>query len=96
MNMEHQERLEAQFRHLRQGERYRVQREFTDSDQVVHPVGEVWEFIGSNFVPYHDGLTLFAGIGGEECPIRLHWVPEGQAAVIESLDMYLVRCAGGV
>lgn len=93
MNIQHRERLDKQFRHLSQGEWYAVQREFSDYDGVTHPVGEVWEFIGSNFVPYHDGLSLFARINGEEQQVRLQWSPEEQATVIEGLDEYLLPCA---
>ena len=43
-------------------------------------------FIGSNFVPYHDGLSLFAKINGEEQQIRLQGSPGEQATVIEDLN----------
>lgn len=93
MKIQHREKLDTQFRHLSQGEQYSVQREFSDYDGIAHPVGEVWEFIGSNFVPYHDGLSLFAKINGEEQQIRLQWSPGEQATVIEDLNEYLVPCA---
>ncbi|WP_431474387.1 DUF3601 domain-containing protein [Marinobacter sp. KM021] len=93
MKIQHREKLDTQFRHLSQGEQYSVQREFSDYDGIAHPVGEVWEFIGSNFVPYHDGLSLFAKINGEEQQIRLQGSPGEQATVIEDLNEYLVPCA---
>lgn len=88
--------LEKQFGHLCRGERYVVQRAFADYDRITHPVGEVWEFIGSNFVPYHAGLSLFAMINGKEEQVRLQWSPEEQATVIEALGEYLVPCAQSI
>ena len=92
MNDLHQAKLDKEFRHLRRGEKYRVLREFSDHDGVPHAVGEIWEFIGSNFVPYHDGLSLFAIIDGQEQQVRLQWIQEEQGALIEALDEYLEPC----
>lgn len=92
MNNQQRAKLDNEFRHLKRGDKYRVCREFTDYDGVTHPVGEVWDFIGSNLVPYHEGLSLFAKIGGEEQQVRLQWTPEEQEGLIDALDEYLAPC----
>jgi hypothetical protein len=75
------------FKHLEVGARYVVAREFVDHDKDVHPVGETWTYLGHNFVPYHDGLSLFVSLDGvNEWQIRLQWIPEEQAAVIDALE----------
>lgn len=43
---------------LVRGQCYCVVRAFTDYDHLAHPVGEAWEFMGTNFLPYESGLTL--------------------------------------
>jgi hypothetical protein len=74
------------FKHLAVGQRYRVIRGFVDFDGDHHPVGEVWTFLGQNFLPCDDGLSLFVSLDGErEWHIRMQWRPEAQAAVIDSL-----------
>jgi hypothetical protein len=80
-------RLKPQpFKHLAAGQRYRVIREFVDFDGDLHPAGEGWTFLGQNFLPFDDGLSLFVSLDGErEWHIRLQWRPEAQAAVIDSL-----------
>ena len=78
------------FQQLRVGRSYRVIRPFTDHDGDLHPVGERWTYIGHNFVPYHDGLSLFVSIdGAREWQIRLSWRAEDQGAVIDALGDYL-------
>ena len=87
----HQDDLDKTFRHLRQGKSYRVAKEFTDYDEQRHRVGESWVFIGSNFVPYDDGLSLYAAIDGVDQQIRLQWRKEEQGGIIEHLERYLVQ-----
>ncbi len=78
------------FKHLIIGDWYTVAREFIDHDRDVHPVGETWQFLGHNFVPYHDGLSLFVSPDGEgERHIRMQWLPEEQAAIIDNLESYI-------
>jgi hypothetical protein len=78
------------FKHLKIGQWYTVAREFADYDRLVHPVGESWQFLGHNFVPYHDGLSLFVSPDGEsERHIRMQWMPEEQAAIIDDLENYI-------
>lgn len=75
--------------HLQRGERYRVVREFMDYDATRHPVGETWRFIGSNFLPYDDGLSLYAEIDGQREQVRLQWREDQQDEIISNLAEYL-------
>jgi hypothetical protein len=78
------------FKQLSVGGPYRVIRAFTDYDDHLHPPGESWTYLGHNFVPYHDGLSLFVSLDGErEWQIRLSWLPEDQGQIIDALGDYL-------
>lgn len=77
---------------LQPGRHYRVVREFVDYDGQLHPVGETWEFVETNFVPYYDGLTLHVLVHGLPCIYRLHYVPEGQQELITHFSDYVVPC----
>jgi len=71
------------FAHLSVSRRYVVVKEFTDFDGKLHRVGESWTYLGKDFVPYHDGLSLYVSPDGKrECQIRLQWLPQAQGAVI--------------
>ena len=78
------------FMHLRVGSRYRVEQAFSDYDGCVHPRGEVWTYLGHDFLPYVDGLTLHVrGDDERERAIRLQWLPEAQGAVVDRLEDYI-------
>jgi hypothetical protein len=78
------------FQMLRAGRAYRVTRPFADYDGDLHPAGESWIYLGDNFVPYHDGLSLFVSLdGAQEWQIRLSWRGEDQAHIIDGLPTYL-------
>jgi hypothetical protein len=79
----------SDFKHLCVGCDYVVVREFSDYDGGVHPAGEAWRFLGHNFVPYYDGLSLYVSIDGQERQIRMQWLPETQAGVIDGLEDYV-------
>lgn len=75
---------------LTAGKTYRVIKEFSDYDRNVHAVGEQWMFLGSSFVPYHDGLSWFVTFDGrQERQIRMQWIPEEQGPVIDALRQYI-------
>ena len=76
---------------LKRGAQYRVAKAFTDYDGSLHEAGETWTFLGDNFVPYHDGMSLFVSIDGEqEWQIRLEWTDQGQGEILNSVDSYFV------
>ena len=71
------------------GTRYRVAKPFADYDGGVHEAGETWTFLGDNFVPYHDGMSLFVSLDGErEWQIRLEWTDQGQGEILDSVDSW--------
>jgi hypothetical protein len=79
-----------EFGPLKGGARYRVVRAFTDYDGGLHEPGEAWTFLGENFLPHHDGLSLFVSLdGSREWHIRMCWRPEDQGPVIDALEEYL-------
>ncbi|MCB0035594.1 MAG: DUF3601 domain-containing protein [Anaerolineales bacterium] len=83
--------LNDKFRHLKTGFTYEVIQAFTDYDGREHPVGEEWLFIGSNFLPYEDGVSLFVSYEGQGRYIRLQHRPETQGAILDHLEAYIQR-----
>jgi hypothetical protein len=80
----------AQYDVLRRGQRYRVVQSFRDFDGDEHPVGETWFFVGYNFLPYDDGLSLFVSMdGSHEWHIRMHCTPEDQGPITNALHKYI-------
>lgn len=77
------------FAHLETDRDYVVVRAFHDFDGGHHPEGEHWTFIGSSFLPYDDGLSLFAVINGVDRQVRMQWRPEKQGPIIDNLKDYL-------
>ena len=78
------------FQGLTAGTRYQVVRSFRDYDGDSHDLNESWVYLGRNFVPYEDGLSLFVSLDGlNEWQIRLQWRPEQQGAVIDNLHEYV-------
>lgn len=77
------------YRFLIPDKKYRVVKEFRDYDSAAHPEGEEWIYQSYNFVPYHDGLSLFVRINGKEEQIRLQTTPEEQLHITENLGGYL-------
>jgi hypothetical protein len=74
------------------GRRYRVVQTFRDFDDLPHAAPESWIFLGHNFVPYHDGLSLFVQVeGAGERSIRLQWTPDEQGPLIDNLAQYLIE-----
>ena len=78
------------FMHLVSGRRYTVVQAFTDFDRDEHKVGETWTFVGSAFLPYDDGLSLFVETDtGSTRQIRMQWRPEQQGPIINRLNDYV-------
>ena len=79
------------YAHLEPGKRYRVVKEFTDFDREIHPVGEEWVFIGTAFLPYDDGRSLFVSADGtREWHIRMQDREEEQRGILDTLYEYVV------
>ena len=74
---------------LTPGKTYHVIAGFEDYDGMIHPVGERWRFVGKNFLPYEDGLTLRIEQNGREISIRLQWRDETQGPIIDDFSDYV-------
>src|SRR5215217_148440 len=77
------------FKHLMPGHDYVVIKAFVDFDLGQHPVDERWSFIGSSFLPYDDGLSLFALRNGQRCQFRMQLRDEEQGPIIDHLQDYV-------
>ena len=74
---------------LTPGRLYQVRLPFKDYDGGLHPAGETWRFVRKSFSPHDDGLTLFIEQAGQSKSIRLEWLPETQAAIIQNFSDYV-------
>jgi hypothetical protein len=64
--------------------------EFVDVDRQIHPVGETWVYIGTAFLPYDDGRSLFVSLDGErEWHIRMQDREEEQRGILDNLREYV-------
>lgn len=80
--------------HLIVGKRYRVVKAFIDFDKAEHPVGEAWTYIGTAFLPYDDGRSLFVSVDGEkEWHIRMQDREEEQRYILDNLSEYVVAAS---
>jgi hypothetical protein len=80
----------SELQHLFAGRKYRVVREFVDHDKTLHPVGETWTFLGSSFLPYEDGLSLFVSLDKkQEWHFRMQWREEEQGSILDALRDYI-------
>jgi hypothetical protein len=78
------------YRHLVKGKRYRVVKAFVDFDRIEHPVGEEWVYIGTAFLPYDDGRSIFVSLDGErEWHIRMQDRGDEQGPILDRLDEYV-------
>ena len=77
------------FMHLVSGRTYAVVRAFRDFDKGEHAVGETWKYVGSAFLPYDDGLSLFVEIDDKTRHIRMQWRDEEQGPIIDRLADYV-------
>jgi hypothetical protein len=75
---------------LRIGQRYRIIKPFRDFDGAVHPVGEAWTYIGTAFLPYDDGRSIFVSVDGVgEWHIRMQDRPEEQGPILDAFADYV-------
>jgi hypothetical protein len=78
------------YAHLVPGRRYRVVKAFKDFDSQEHPVGETWTYIGTAFLPYDDGRSIFVSLDGErEWHIRMQDREEEQRGILDDLKSYV-------
>lgn len=77
---------------LTSGQKYRVVKPFVDFDKQMHPIGETWTFVETNYVPYDDGLTLHVIKDNTPDVYRLRWVKEDQADIIENFAQFVELC----
>lgn len=76
--------------HLKCGKRYRVVKAFKDFDGAEHPVGEEWTYIGTAFLPYDDGRSIFVSLDGDrEWHIRMQDRAEEQGPILDKLYEYV-------
>ena len=71
------------------GTTYRVVKPFQDFDEGFHAAGEMWRFLGSSFLPYDDGLSLFVADDRGEWQIRLCLRPEDQGVLWKRFADYV-------
>ncbi|HLO33109.1 MAG TPA: DUF3601 domain-containing protein [Anaerolineales bacterium] len=71
------------------GQTYSVIADFKDYDGIVHSVGERWRFVGKDFLPYEDGLTLIIEKNGQTVPFRLQWRAETQGQIIDNFSDFV-------
>ncbi len=82
--------LDKKYNHLKSGKKYTIVKSFKDYDNYPYEEGNEIEFIGSNFVPYEDGLSLFVKYEQREKQIRLQLRSEEQQEIAHNLQEYLV------
>ncbi|MFT3893997.1 MAG: alpha/beta hydrolase fold domain-containing protein [Anaerolineales bacterium] len=75
------------------GKMYRIVKPFTDYNGVVHAMGECWKYLGHNFLPYEDGLTIGVEIDGKQRMFRMQWREELQAEIIDNFSEYVEEAA---
>ena len=71
------------------GRVYKVKTAFTDYDGILHPVGETWRFVSKSFQPHDDGLALSIEQAGRQTTLRLQWLPQTQAGLIEHFSDFV-------
>ena len=71
------------------GKSYKVTKTFKDYDGVTHAVGESWRFVGKNFLPYEDGLSLHVESNGQNVTLRLQWREETQGELIDNFSDFV-------
>jgi hypothetical protein len=74
---------------LIQGRVYQVITDFIDYDGLPHKVGESWRFIGKDFLPYDDGLTLYIERAGKNSALRMQCSSEFQGDIVSSFSDFV-------
>jgi hypothetical protein len=79
------------FKHLIPGKQYKVARIFLDYDGKPYEVGDTYTFLGTSFLPYDDGLTLYFSQALDKVTVRLQWREVAQKDIIDNLKDYFVK-----
>jgi hypothetical protein len=75
---------------LEAGKSFLVVKEFKDSDQDVHPVGESWKLLGCTYNKYDEVLSLFVTFNnGQEWHIPLRHSPDEQGVILDNLADFI-------
>ncbi len=78
------------YRGMIPGRRYVVLRAFRDYDGDMHAPGEAWVFLGSAFLPYEEGLSLFVSLDGkQEWHIRMQRLEQEQGPVLDAWEEFV-------
>lgn len=56
---------------------------------MIHAVGESWRFVGKDFLPYEDGLSLHVESNGQNVTLRLQWRAETQGEIINNFSDFV-------
>ena len=74
---------------LIKGKSYKVIKTFEDYDGITHAVGESWRFVGKDFLPYEDGLSLHIERNRQNVTLRLQWREETQGELIDNFSDFV-------
>ncbi len=83
--------LNKQYDIFNEGCTYEVIEPFCDYAGIPYESGDCLTFIGSNFVPYVSGLSLFFDKKDSEIQIRLCVDPEFQQEIAHNLENYFCK-----
>ncbi len=77
---------------LQNGKYYQVVREFFDSDQDFHQIGETWKFLGCTYNQYDEGLSLFVTFDNlNEWHVHLQHTPDEQGVLLDNLADFIAE-----
>jgi hypothetical protein len=83
---------EARWEDLTAGKSFLVVKDFIDSDQDVHPVGEFWKLLGCTYNQYEEVLSLFVTFDNkQEWHIPLRHSPDQQGVIIDNLANFIAQ-----
>ncbi|WP_064669307.1 DUF3601 domain-containing protein [Vibrio nigripulchritudo] len=84
--------LQKEYGALKAPNEYRIIKQFKDYCGITYEIGTKLKFIGSNFVPYENGLSLFFDNNGVEQQIMLCVSSEFQQSIAHNLEEYFSEC----
>ncbi len=70
--------------------RYRVKKDFFDSDKNIHAAGEEWIFVAGMYSKFDGDMTICIRLDDEsEWKISLNWDNPMQGEIIENIENYI-------